>query len=258
MRLTVLGSGAACPAAGQNSSGYLVETGPDNNGHRLLLDCGHGIASALLSERPAADIDDIWVTHMHADHFIDLLALRFRITRDMAGLPEPERRISLHLPPGGMTRLAAILEAVTFPLDFCASTFRVSEYAPDEDSECDGVGVRVSPGTHYIPSFALRVEADGAALAYSGDTAPSAAVTDLARDVDLFICEAALDQPETGHMPGHCTPEQAAEMARAAGAKRLLLSHFWYGTDTERFGQRARAAGPTPVDIAHDGYRRTI
>ena len=134
---------------------------------------------------------------MHADHFIDLLALRFRITRDMAGLPEPERRISLHLPPGGKARLAAILEAVTFPLDFCASAFRVSEYAPDENSR-----MRRSPRPRRAPARTTSPASPCASrpmappLAYSGDTAPSAAVTDLAHDVDLFICEAALDQPE--------------------------------------------------------------
>ena len=258
MRLTVLGSGAACPAAGQNSSGYLLETGPGHQGPRILLDCGHGVAAALLAERPAADIDDIWITHMHADHFIDVLPLRFRFTRDMAGLPAGERRVGLHLPPGGSARIAAILEAVSFPADFCDSVFQVSEYAPGETYPRDGLTVRAAAGAHYIPSFALRIEADGAALAYSGDTAPSDAVVALARDTDLFICEAALEAAEPQEPRGHCTPEQAALMAAAAGAKRLLLSHFWFGTDTAAFAQRARAAASVPVDTAHDGYRRTI
>ena len=259
MRLTVLGSGAACPPGGENSSGYLVETGPaDAGGRRILLDCGHGVASALLAERPDGDIDDIWVTHMHADHFIDVLALRFRVSRMLPGVPAAERRITLHLPPGGRASLEAVLAAVSFPADFCDRAFRVREYAPDEVYDADGVRVRTAPGAHYIPSYAIRVEADGAALCYSGDTAPSAAVVALACAADLFICEAALDQPEAGGVRGHCTPEEAARMATQAGAGRLLLSHFWYGTDTEAFARRAGAAGTVPVDIARDGYRRTL
>ena len=147
MRLTVLGSGAACPPGGQNSSGYLVETGRDDaGGRRLLLDCGHGVASALLAVRPQADIDDIWVTHMHADHFIDVLALRFRVSRLLTGVPEAERRITLHLPPGGRAKLEVILAAVSFPADFLDRAFRVREYAPDDVYEAGGVRVRVAAG----------------------------------------------------------------------------------------------------------------
>lgn len=259
MRLTVLGSGAACPPGGQNSSGYLVETGRDDAaGRRLLLDCGHGVASALLAARPEGDVDDIWVTHMHADHFIDILALRFRVSRLLPGVPAAERRITLHLPPGGRASLKAILKAVSFPADFLDRAFRVREYAPDDVHEAGGVRVCVAPGAHYIPSYAIRVEADGAALCYSGDTAPCRNVVALARSADLFICEAALDEPEDGDVRGHCTPEEAARMAAQAGAGRLLLSHFWYGTDTEAFACRARAAAAMPVDVAHDGYQRTL
>ncbi len=259
MRLTVLGSGAACPPGGQNSSGYLVETGRDEaGGRRLLLDCGHGVASALLAARPRGDIDDIWISHMHADHFIDVLALRFRVSRLLEGVPASQRRITLHLPPGGRASLEAVLTAVSFPADFCDRAFRVREYAPDDVHDAGGVRVRVAPGAHYIPSCAIRVEADGAALCYSGDTAPCPDVVALARGADLFICEAALDQPEDGDVRGHSTPEEAARMAAQAGAGRLLLSHFWYGTDTEAFARRARAAGAVPVDVACDGYQRTL
>lgn len=258
MRLTVLGSGAACPGGGQNSSGYLVETDSDSGGHRILLDCGHGIASALLAERPDADIDDIFISHMHADHFVDVLALRFRLTRDMQGLPASERRISLHLPPGGRERLAKILDAVSFPEDFCANAFNVEEYDPGVSLRRGGVCVTPATAAHYIPGYALRVEANGSSLVYSGDTAPSAAVADLARGANLFICEAALDEPETGEVSGHCTPEQAAGMAAEAKAERLLLTHFWYGTDVQAFRQRAEKAGPTPVEIARDGARFDI
>ena len=219
----------------------------------MLLDCGHGVASALLAARPAADIDDIWISHMHADHFIDVLPLRFRITRDMGGVPQPDRRITLHLPPGGRERLHAILDAVTFPEDFCANTFTVEEYEPGQTLDLDGVRFRIAPALHYIPAYAFRVDADGASLTYTGDTAPSADVEALATGTDLFVCEATLDAPETQEILGHCTPEQAAVMATTAGVGRLLLTHFWFETDTSAFGRRARQAGSVPVDVAQDG-----
>ena len=254
MQCTVLGSGAACPPAGKNSSGLLI-TDQDRT---ILLDTGHGVASAVLAAHPTFDIDDIFITHMHADHFIDVLALRFRVTRNMDGLAGATPRTTLHLPPGGMDTLAKILDAVTFPTDFCRNTFHVREYDPTETCTLGPLTVRFAEAQHYIPAWAIRVEsshADGkdVSLTYSGDTAPCDPITQLAQDTDLFVCEATLQEPETGPVRGHCTPQQSAAMATDAHAKRLLLTHFWYGTDLNQVHQDAAATFSGPLQIADDG-----
>jgi ribonuclease BN (tRNA processing enzyme) len=61
-------------------------------------------------------------------------------------------------------------------------------------------------------------------LAYSGDTGPTPALVELARDADVFLCEATLREPE-GEPHGHLTADEAREIAAAAGARRLLLTH---------------------------------
>ena len=246
MRLTVLGSGAACPPAGTNSSGYLLE----DDGQALLLDCGHGIASAVLRVRPQFDIDHILITHMHADHFIDVIPLRFRVTRDMGGIRD--RRVQLHLPPGGTDALHQVMRAVSFPEDFCANTFNVREYAPNDVLELGALRIRFAPAEHYIPAWSIRVDGQGS-LAYTGDTAPTDDVVELARNCDLFVAEGTLSEPETGPVRGHLTPEQAASMACAADARRMLLTHFWYGTDLTETERRATAVFPGPLGIASDG-----
>lgn len=246
MRLTVLGSGAACPPAGSNSSGYLVE----ENDQTLVLDCGHGVASAVLTVRPDFDVDDIVITHMHADHFIDIVPLRFRVTRDMNGVAD--RRVRLHLPPGGIDSMHALMRVLSFPEEFCENTFVVKEYDPNDELDLGTFKVRFAPAVHYVPSWALRVEGSGS-LAYTGDTAPSDDVTELARGCDLLVAEGTLDEPETGPVKGHLTPEQAAMMACGANAKELLLTHFWYGTDLKDFERRARAVYDGPLRIAVDG-----
>ena len=250
MRLTVLGSGAACPPGGQNSSGYLLTDG----GQSILLDCGQGVASALLKARPAFGLDHIIISHMHADHFIDVLPLRFRVTRDMAGLAQGEPRTTLHLPPGGVATLKVILEAVTFPGDFCSNTFRIREYDPAATLELGPLRVRFAPTAHYIPAWAIRIDGS-ACLTYSGDTAPCEAVTELARDCDLFLCEATLAESERGDVKGHCTPEEAAAMAAAAEARRLLLTHFWYGTNLAKVESAGRRHYGGPLALARDGLR---
>ena len=246
MRLTVLGSGAACPPAGSNTSGYLVE----QDDHRVVLDCGHGIASALLRVRPHFDVDHIVITHMHADHFIDVIPLRFRVTRDMGGVPE--RRVTLHLPPDGIAALRDVLRAVSFPEDFCSNTFNVTEYDPGQPLALGPMTATFAQAEHYIPAWSIRIDGDSA-LTYTGDTAPCPDVAELAQGSDLFVCEGTLMEPETGPVKGHLTPEQAAMMACAAEAESLLLTHFWYGTDLSDVRRRAAACFDGPIQIASDG-----
>ena len=247
MHLTVLGSGAACPPAGGVCSGYLLE----DRGVRVLLDCGHGVAAALLERRPDADIDHIIVSHMHADHFIDVLPLRFRLTRDMDGLAE--RRVRLHLPPGGRATFAEVLSAVCFPPDFLENTFTVGEYAAGGSLTLgEGVTARFAEGVHYVPGYAVRIDGS-AALVFTGDTAPSDAVTALARGADLMLSEATLDEPEDGPVRGHLTAQQAAQLASEAEVGRLILTHFWFDSDREAMRAQAQRGFAGSVAAAYDG-----
>ena len=246
MQLTVLGSGAACPPPGQNSSGYLVEEA----GTTLLLDCGHGVASTLFEVCPSGAVDHILITHMHVDHFIDIVPIRFHVTRDMEGVPE--RRVHLHLPPGGVKQMHALLDAINFPAQFFSNTFAVNEYDPKHGLRLGALGLEFAEAKHYIPAWAVRVNGSSS-ITYSGDTAPCEAVAALGRDTDLFVCEATLAEAESGPVRGHCTPEQAGGLAADGGVRRLLLSHFWCGQDPEEFGRRARATFPGPVETARDG-----
>ena len=247
MRLTVLGSGAACAGGGGNSSGYLVE----DAGVRVLLDCGHGVASTLVATLPPAELDHIFISHMHADHFIDLLPLRFAVTKDMGGLAE--RRGSLYLPPDGKAALAQILSAVGFPDDFFDCIWHVREYQAGESYDlASGLQARLAGGVHYIPGWAIRIDGSSS-LTYTGDTAPSDAVCELANGSDLLLAEATLDEPECGAVKGHLTAAQAAELATAAGVSRLMLTHFWFDADREAAAEQAARRFQGTVQLASDG-----
>ncbi|MYE05671.1 MAG: MBL fold metallo-hydrolase [Chloroflexi bacterium] len=247
MRLTVLGSGAACAGAGGNSSGYLVEEA----GVRVLLDCGHGVASTLVGMMPASEIDHIFISHMHADHFIDLLPLRFAVTKDMGGLSQPQG--CLHLPPGGAESLAQLLDAVCFPRDFFEVVWQVCEYQAGESYElANSLRARLAGGLHYIPGWGIRLDGSSS-LTYTGDTAPSPSICDLARGSDLLLAEATLDEPEDGPVQGHLTATQAAELAQVSGVRRLMLTHFWHDADRELAARAARQVLDCAVMVAQDG-----
>ena len=252
MRLTILGSGAACPPGGGASSGYLV----DDRGCRVLLDCGHGIASALLAEAEPPNLDAIIISHMHADHFIDLLPLRFYLSRDMNGLPE--QQVALYLPPEGRETMHQILSAVCFPADFLDNVFQVHEYDSRTQIELgDGLRVRFAGGVHYIPGWALRLDGSSS-LTYTGDTAPSLPVCALAGGSDALLAEATLDEPEAGPVRGHLTARQAAELASEARVGQLLLTHFWFDADRDAAAAAARQFFPGDVTAVHDGMKLSL
>ena len=72
----------------------------------------------------------------------------------------------------------------------------------------------------------MRVSNEDRSLAYSGDTGPSERLAELARDVDLFVCEATLERGELDGTPrGHLAADEAIAAFEASGAKRLLLTH---------------------------------
>ncbi len=212
VRLTVVGCSPAWPNAGGAHSGYLVE----GRAGRLLLDCGPGVLSRLRAREGWPRIDAIAITHFHPDHSGDLAPwLWGHRTGPARELAPPD----LWLPPGGHRELGRF--AARFD-----DTFAVHEYIPGAPFEAAGFCVTPHAVSHYNePTYGLRVEENGSVLAYSADTGPTSALTTLARDADLFLCEATLDEHGESGLRGHMTATEAGSAAQLAGARRLLLVH---------------------------------
>ena len=105
---------------------------------------------------------------------------------------------------------------------------------------------------HYVPGYAVRIDGS-ATLVFTGDTAPSDAVTELARGADLMLSEATLDEPEDGPVRGHLTAQQAAQLASEAEVGRLILTHFWFDSDREAMRAQAQRGFAGSVAAAYDG-----
>jgi ribonuclease BN (tRNA processing enzyme) len=214
VKLTVIGCSPAWPNPGSAHSGYLLEAG-DN---RVLLDCGPGVLSRLLLSEGWPEVDAIVLTHLHLDHAGDLVAwLWGALSGPGRGLAGPE----LWLPAGSrgeLDRLASV--------DTLARVFSLHEYDEGESFVAGGFELSARRVPHYgHNAFALRVERDGVVLAYSGDSAFSEVLVDVARDADLFLCEATLAEPEQAAPVGHMTAEDALELAGLASVRRLVLTH---------------------------------
>jgi ribonuclease BN (tRNA processing enzyme) len=217
VRLTVVGCSPAWPNPGGAQSGYLVEAEG-----RLLLDCGPGVLARLREREGWPTIDAIAITHFHLDHWGDLVpwvwGAMYGPGRSENGKPE------LWLPPGGMEVLRGFGKQLGF-VDMFDTVFDVREYVDGESFEAAGLQVTARRVPHYeLLTFGLRVANSAHTLAYSGDSAPSEQLVELARDVDLFLCEATLAQKEP-ELRGHLTAEEAVEAFRGSGARRLVVIH---------------------------------
>ncbi|TNC24153.1 MBL fold metallo-hydrolase [Amycolatopsis alkalitolerans] len=267
MRLTVLGCRSGMPADGQASSGYLVETASA----QILLDCGPGIATALSAVTDATLLDAIVVSHLHADHCYDLLPIGKSLlsaTMTYPGGPaarvDEMRAVPLLVPAGArelFTRWAALFPVTTIPLLDKAfeRAFDVREYEPGEVFEIGDATIGVHELRHVLPNCGIRVEAGGAALAYTGDTGTTDAAVKLAADADLLLAEATLSHPDrTEH--GHLCGGDAGRIAARAGVRELALTHF---SCTERHWLRhlrdeAASEFDGPVRMVRAGERLTV
>lgn len=220
LRLTVLGCSTAAPHPASPTAGFLVEWGST----ALLLDVGQGVIRNLQRVLDPHDLTGVVIGHMHADHYLDVVGLRYLYPwGEAAELPLP-----MYLPPGGRARLDALATAISERVGFFDAAFDAVEYDPDAALEIGDLRVRFVRGRHYVPAWGVVIEApDGARLAYTGDTGPSDSVATGHADADLLLVEAALTDSRFDDLErGHLTPEEALEFARAARARAAILVHY--------------------------------
>ena len=237
LRVTVLGHSSAPPHQATPNAGYLVQWGDTN----LLLDVGQGVVRSLQILLDPLELTGIVIGHMHADHYLGLVSLRYLYPwGEPAADPLP-----VHLPPGGRDRLDALAVAISERVGFFDDAFVAREYEPDLAMMIGELRVRFVEGRHYVPAWGVVIEApDGARLAYTGDTAPSPRVEEAVRGADLLLVESSLVSAHTdGPTRGHMTGDEAIAMARAAEARSALLIHY----SPDRLAEIERlcaAAGP--------------
>lgn len=237
MRLTVLGSSASQPAAGDACSGYLVSTG----GRNVLLDCGGGIIGNLLQHAALSEVAAIFVSHMHPDHYIDLISMRYGLRYGDGGT----KPIDVFLPPGGATQLQAVSEAISKTQPFFAGALNLHEYVPGEAIDVGG-SLSVTPFAvvHGIPSHGMAVTDGTSRLAYSSDTVMCGELDAGVAGADVLIAENTLGggAPDHHHPRTHLSAVEAGTVAARAGVQTLVLSHFWHTADRAQAQHEAESA----------------
>jgi ribonuclease Z len=293
IRVTFLGTAAARPTVRRGVSAIFVQ----REGDAMLFDCGEGTQRQMMRFTTGFGIDRIFVTHLHADHFLGVTGLVR--TMSLQGREDP---ISVYGPPGSSRTLRAAVELGVERVGF---EVRVHEMEPGEAVLGDEYEIRAFAVQHggralgYAlveqdrlgrfdvdkarelgipegPLFGLlhrgetiEVEGrtidpaevvgearEGRTVVYTGDTLPGPWTVDAARGANLLIHEATFgeDEADRARDTKHSTASQAAQVAREADVRRLVLTHLSarYSDDPEPLEQEARTIFEGAV-VARDG-----
>jgi ribonuclease BN (tRNA processing enzyme) len=259
VRITVLGKSPSWQDADGACSGYLVE----EDGTRLLLDCGNGVFSKLRRFCDYIDVDAVVISHLHADHFLDLVPFAYALTYAPRQQPVPvdrwpgtdtPARPVLHVPRGARATFRRVVGAWGNE-DLIEKAFDLREFAPEDVLAIGGLRVRFGEVPHFTPTVAVDIaSADGGGrFTYGADSAPNDALVRFADGTDLLMIEATLPRPEREGPRGHLTPSEAGEHGSRARARRLVLTHISDELDAAWAEAEARKAFAGDVTVAYEG-----
>lgn len=216
MKLTVVGCAGSYPNGVSAASSYLVE----HDGFAMLIDLGSGALGPLHDYCDPADLDAVLISHLHADHFLDMCPLFVARRYRPQGIPA---RLPVYGPTGTLARLQAAYGSDHEPM--LTEVFDIRDYP--------GVGFDVGPFSvaatlvdHPVECYALRVSAAGRTLTYSGDTAACSALVEAAAEADVALFEASFRDGDDNPPSLHMTAGEAATVAARAGVSRLVLTHM--------------------------------
>jgi len=259
VRITVLGKSPSWQDAGGACSGYLIE----QDGTAMLLDCGNGVFSKLRLYRDYTSVDAVVISHMHADHFLDLVPFAYALTYAPRQQPVPVDRWSgtdaparplLHAPPGAGDVLRRVVGSWGNE-DLVEKAFQLREYDAAAPLHVGPFRLAFHTVPHFLTTYAIEVTAaDGAGrFTFGADCRPTDELVDFAQGTDLLMVEATLPRPEREGLRGHLTPGEAGEHGRKAGARRLVLTHISDELDELWARNQASRAFGGPVEIAREG-----
>jgi ribonuclease BN (tRNA processing enzyme) len=247
VKLTIVGCSGSYPGPDSPASCYLVQA-DDAAGRtwNLLLDLGNGALGALHRYVDPLAVDAILLSHLHADHCIDITSYYVLRKYHPSG---SQPAIPIYGPRGTARRLARAYDLPRKP--GMSEEFEFHRHRRKltlgpftiESREVD----------HPVDAYAMRISAGGATMVYSGDTGPTQALVDIARDADLFLCEAAFREQDDNPPSLHLTGREAGETAQQAGVKRLVVTHVPPWHDEELILAEAVPAFDGPTELARPG-----
>ena len=250
LELVILGAGPAySDAPGSLGSGYLVRTRRD----AVLLDLGQGCFPSLAAEFMPSELSAVYISHLHPDHFIDLIPMRHYLRRPGAEAPE---LVPLLAPRGLDVRIDGVYDTP----GFSAAAFH---HRPLSSGH-----VRVGPFSlevrqvrHAGDSFAVRVtltEGGGSGLVYTGDVSDAEDIRLLIQPGDLLLSEATFGPGPVPEAMPHLDGGMVGRLAADTSAGQVLVTHVRMGTDLNATMAAVRAGFSGPASLAVPGARYLV
>ena len=250
MRLTVVGCSGSFAGPDSAASSYLVQSESEGRTWSVVLDLGNGALGPLQRFVELAEIDAVFVTHLHPDHCVDVCGLY--VTRKYRPGGRVEGQLPIHAPSGALERFAQMYHGLE--RGGMSSEFAVHELADAQVTQVGPFTVTAYRVNHPVEAYGFRIEADGAVLAYTGDTDTCDALTPLLTGADLALADSAFVDGRDDSVGIHLSGSRAAAAAVAAGGvQRLMLTHIPPWNDPEVCRAQAAAVWSGPLDLAVAG-----
>ncbi|MGI9015735.1 MAG: MBL fold metallo-hydrolase [Euzebya sp.] len=242
-RLTIIGSAGTHCSAERVCSSYLLS----HDGYNLLLDLGPGALHNLCKVMDLADLDAILISHMHPDHFLDLYGLQYAL-RFHPARPGP---IPVYGPTDMHPMIATILPQES--VDKMANLLHFHQARAGDVLELGPLRIELFEMNHPMECLGSRTTAADKVIAFTGDTAPTPQTSHLARDADLFLCDATwMESQRPIPADVHCTGLEAGQAAEAAAAACLVITHVSPYNDADAVAVEAATAYRGPIIVATD------
>ena len=250
MELLVVGSGAAYPdRPGTASSTYVVSHAET----RVCLDLGQGGFAGLAGRLEPSALAAVVISHLHPDHFVDLVALRHYLRYEH----EPARRVRVLAPTG----LAARLDGLNGQPGFAAEALDV-EARGEGLLEIGGLRLESRLVTHTGESYAVRLtpadEPAAPGLVYSGDCGRAGDLAPLVQPGDTLLVEVAFGPGPVPVGDLHLDGPAVGALAAATRPGQVLLTHLQMRRDPDATVAAVRAVFDGPVALVADGDRWTV
>jgi ribonuclease BN (tRNA processing enzyme) len=257
VEITVLGKSPSWQDAAGACSGYLVQEGD----FRLVLDFGNGVFSKLRDICDYVDVDAVVISHLHADHFLDLVPFSYALCYAPRQQPVPvggwpgtdhPARPGLYVPSGAAKVFRRIVGCWGNE-DLIENAFDLNEYSAPDELSLGPLKIRFCEVPHYVTTHAVELSANGSRFTFSADCKPNPQLISFAEDTDFLMIEATLPRPERTGIRGHLTPREAGEHGRLAHAQRVVLTHYSDEMDPEWARGEAAESYGGPVELAQEG-----
>ncbi len=247
MKITTVGTGTVVPRLERRQSCVVVEVG----GEMLVFDLGSGAVRGMVKAGlDPFGVDGIFFTHFHPDHTVDVVPLLFAFKY---ASQEPRARPLRIAGPEPFGAFWASLTDVygAWMLGGYPTPIRELPHTCSAPIELPGCRLSWAPARHRPESIAYRLDTDGGAFIYTGDTEYSETVVELARGAHTLLIECSF--PDDSPVDGHLTPGGAARMATEAGVGRLVLTHLFPQVESPDLAAKVGRNFDGEVVVAEDG-----